>query len=91
MLTDKTKEDFIVWLNIQEIAPYAVMFDDLPKSVKKAYIINWLDSLQHEGERYFLQVFEKSFAIKTNFMGFDDITDQAIEICNNHYNKIKKE
>lgn len=89
MITDKTKEDFINWLNQQEIAPYAVMFDELPKAVKKAYIINWFDSLQHEGTIYFTQIFEKSFTIRANFMSFDDITDQTIDVCNTYYNRLK--
>lgn len=86
MLTEKAKEDFIKWcLN----NPQKTIVIEENKNWYKSDVIEWLDSLQHEGTRYFTQIFEKSFAIRTSFMSFDDITDQAIDVCNNYYNSLK--
>lgn len=46
MLTGKAKKEFTKWLSQQEVAPYAVMFDELPKSVQITYIIDWLDAVE---------------------------------------------
>lgn len=45
LLTYKAKEDFTLWLNNLNIAPYAVMFWDLPTNVQSIYIIEWFDSV----------------------------------------------
>ena len=45
ILTGKTKEDFILWLNNQPVAPYEVMLDDIPKCYLNALIIEWFDSV----------------------------------------------
>ncbi len=44
-LNGKAKQDFEKWLDIQEVAPYKVMFWDIPKIVQVAYIVEWLDSV----------------------------------------------
>jgi len=45
MLTNKAKIDFLNWLDKQDLAPYRVMFDDIPKFIQTAYIIQWLDEI----------------------------------------------
>ena len=45
MLTGKVKENFEKWLDNQNIAPYKVMFWDIPKIVQYAYIIEYFDSI----------------------------------------------
>lgn len=45
MLTDKCKKDFLIWLKAQDVAPYPVMFDELPDIIKKTYIIEYFDSV----------------------------------------------
>ena len=45
ILKGKTKEDFILWLNNQPVAPYEVMLDDIPKCYLNALIIEWFDSV----------------------------------------------
>jgi hypothetical protein len=46
LLNGKAKELFIIWLNNLNIAPYSVMFWDLPTNVQTLYIIEWLDSVR---------------------------------------------
>lgn len=36
------EKGFLVWLNSLDIAPYAVMFFDIPKIVQYSYIQKWL-------------------------------------------------
>jgi hypothetical protein len=45
-LSGKAKVDFEKWLDNQNVAPYKVMFYDIPKIVQHAYIIEWLDSVE---------------------------------------------
>ena len=45
ILTGKAKEDFILWLNNQPVAPYEVMLDDIPKCYLNSLIIEWFDSV----------------------------------------------
>ena len=44
ILTGNAKEDFGKWLEIQEVAPYRVMFDTIPDFIQIAYIVEWLDA-----------------------------------------------
>ena len=44
-LSGKTKEHFLNWLEIQDLAPYKVMFDSIPEFVQISYIVQWLDSV----------------------------------------------
>ncbi|MFV8336458.1 hypothetical protein ACNQF7_10285 [Flavobacterium sp. RSP29] len=45
-LSGKSKVDFEKWLENKDVAPYKVMFYDIPKIVQHAYIIEWLDSVE---------------------------------------------
>lgn len=93
MLTGKAKEDFDKWLFYERFNQQQITFSyfqKLDQNLQKALIVEWLDSLQHEGLRYFSQVFEKSFAIRISYMSFNDVVDQSIKICNDYYNNIKR-
>lgn len=88
MITDKCKEDFIKWLNQQEVAPYAVMFDELPKNVKCMYIVEWLDSI----EMYFwvyrseIGYWATSIERKAKYNDRNEALMNGIEIINLIYN-----
>jgi len=43
LLTGKSKEHFLEWLDKQDLAPYKVMFDEVPLIVQASYIIEWFD------------------------------------------------
>lgn len=45
ILTDKTKEDFLKWLENKDVAPYTSMFFDVPQIVQHSFIIEWFDSV----------------------------------------------
>jgi hypothetical protein len=45
-LSGKAKVDFEKWLDSKDVAPYKVMFYDIPKIVQCAYILEWLDSVE---------------------------------------------
>lgn len=45
LLNGKAKELFEKWLENQDVAPYKVMFYDIPIIVQQPYIIQWLDSI----------------------------------------------
>jgi hypothetical protein len=45
MLTLKSKEVFEKWLEKQEVAPYKIMFWDIPKIVQSSYITEWFDTV----------------------------------------------
>ena len=45
MLTLKAKDVFEKWLEKQEVAPYKVMFCDIPKIVQSSYITEWFDTV----------------------------------------------
>ena len=45
ILTGKAKLDFEKWLDKQNVAPYKVMFYDIPIVVQIAYLIEWFDSV----------------------------------------------
>jgi len=44
-MTNQAKIDFFKWLKEQPVAPYEVMFDDIPFTVQAAYVIEWFDSV----------------------------------------------
>ena len=43
LISDKCKLDFEKWLDIQSVAPYKVMFYDIPIVVQIAYLVEWFD------------------------------------------------
>ena len=43
LISDKCKLDFEKWLDKQEVAPYKVMFYDIPIIVQISYLIEWFD------------------------------------------------
>lgn len=45
LLTGKEKESFLEWLDKQDLAPYRVIFDEVPLIIQTSYIIEWLDSV----------------------------------------------
>ena len=45
ILTGKAKLDFEKWLDKQNVAPYKVMFYDIPIVVQIAYLVEWFDSV----------------------------------------------
>jgi hypothetical protein len=44
-LIGNAKVSFEKWLDIQDVAPYKVMFYDIPKIVQNAYITEWFDTI----------------------------------------------
>ena len=42
-ISDKCKLDFEKWLDRQNVAPYKVMFYDIPIVVQIAYLVEWFD------------------------------------------------
>lgn len=87
MLTDTAKQDFLKWLNEQEVAPYDAMFDELPLNVKSFYIIEWINSLQIKEYSIFEYSFKELFNRKENNVSFFEVVNDAIQFCNNYYNK----
>ena len=43
LISDKCKLDFEKWLDRQNVAPYKVMFYDIPIVVQIAYLVEWFD------------------------------------------------
>ena len=43
LISDKCKLDFEKWLDKQNVAPYKVMFYDIPIIVQIAYLVEWFD------------------------------------------------
>jgi hypothetical protein len=43
LISNKCKTDFEKWLETQEVAPYKVMFYDIPIIVQISYLIEWFD------------------------------------------------
>jgi len=43
LVSDKCKLDFEKWLDKQNVAPYKVMFYDIPVIVQIAYLVEWFD------------------------------------------------
>ena len=43
LISDKCKLDFEKWLDKQNVAPYKVMFYDIPIVVQIAYLVEWFD------------------------------------------------
>ena len=43
LISDKCKLDFEKWLDGQNVAPYKVMFYDIPIVVQIAYLVEWFD------------------------------------------------
>ena len=89
-LCNKSSEEGYFWDTLYEDQDIYGLFEKLPPVCQKSLIIQWLNTLQYKGENLFLSVFEKSFAIKSDFMSFDDITNQTIEVCNKIYNQSKE-
>jgi hypothetical protein len=93
-LNGKAKQDFEKWLDIQEVAPYKVMFWDIPKIVQVAYIVEWFDSIGfHIGrdtvDNYWLE--NSTFFERLEINGYDYIVilksiSEAIEKANELYN-----
>lgn len=44
-ISDKCKFDFEKWLDNQNVAPYKVMFYDIPVMVQIAYLVEWFDTV----------------------------------------------
>jgi hypothetical protein len=64
LLTGKCKSDFENWLENQNVAPYKVMFWDIPKIVQCAYITEWLDT-----NGYFIEITKDNERINTHVNG----------------------
>ena len=78
LLTDNAKVDFEAWLILQKVAPYKVMFWDIPKIVQCAYITQWLD---------LMQIYTEIIIIGYNFTF--KITDDVIHTTFEPYEKGK--
>jgi len=46
LLTGTAKDHFLSWLDLQDLAPYRVMFDSIPEFIQLAYIVQWLDTVK---------------------------------------------
>jgi len=75
LLSGMARVDFENWLEKQHVAPYRVMFWDIPKIVQNAYIIEWLDVLGYTIDR---DSYNKKMTI-TNWR--DGLEDQIIIDC----------
>jgi len=94
----QAKLDFLEWLEIQDLAPYVVMFDVIPEFVKHSYIIKWLDEINYIIEvqferntnQYFGYVLDLINGIKLNVSGNYhsrfEFNQSAIEKANEIYN-----
>jgi len=94
MLTDKCKIKFNNWLNSLQVAPYVVMFDDLPKIVQHAYLIEFFDSvgiiITHtyypKTKRFVSKIRTNRDYDSTSFGNRKNTTDRAIEKANKIFN-----
>lgn len=95
LLNGKARIHFINWLNNLQIAPYSVMFDDLPIIVQHAYIIEWLDSVKLQiiipkwvNDFYFKIEYAKSTYYESEFCydSRQEATEKAIKKANELYN-----
>ena len=98
MLTNKCKQNFEKWLEIQEVAPYKQMFWDIPTSVKHTYLQNFFDQekiifeIQYERNtnQYWGSVTDFIKGIKVditgNFKSREKATNSAVEKQNELYN-----
>jgi len=100
MLKGKSLELFETWLNNQEVAPYFVMFDSLPKIIQCAYIIDWFDNIniifeiqyERNTKQYFGSVTDVEKGIKQDVSGnfksrvlaMQKAIEIAVELINNN-------
>ncbi len=87
-----TNLGFLTWLNGLEIAPYSVMFFDLPKIVQTAYILKWLREIKiiqvnanREDDYWISEIIEFGSGNKHNRLcAYFNSHDEAIEAGINH-------
>ena len=93
ILTGKAKLDFEKWLDKQNVAPYKVMFYDIPIVVQIAYLIEWFDSVGiiitsdyfELNKGYYSEILDSNFAIvkPTRQEALTEAIKKANEIYNN--------
>jgi len=82
-LHGKVKEDFEKWLESKDVAPYKVMFYDIPKIVQQAYIIEWLDSIESLCfQEILLETYNNNYRMYPLNSIFKEAIKKAVEIYN---------
>ena len=92
ILTGKAKLDFEKWLDKQNVAPYKVMFYDIPIVVQIAYLIEWFDSVGiiitsdyfELNKGYYSEILDSNFAIVKPTR--QEALTEAIKKANEYYN-----
>ena len=93
ILTGKAKLDFEKWLDKQNVAPYKVMFYDIPIVVQIAYLIEWFDSVGiiitsdyfELNKGYYSEILDSNFAIVKPTR--QEALTEAIKKANETYNE----
>lgn len=100
LLTGKAKIDFNIWLieyyikNRKDYHKFSIELI-LKKHYRKteleqnALIIEWLDNMEYKGQRFYLTFFEFNLKHKLPNWGFKEISEKAIEQCNEFYNSLE--
>ena len=92
ILTGKAKLDFEKWLDKQNVAPYKVMFYDIPIVVQIAYLVEWFDSVGiyvtsdyfELNKGFYSEVLDSNFAIIKPTR--QEALIEAIKKANEYYN-----
>ena len=93
ILTGKAKLDFEKWLDKQNVAPYKVMFYDIPIVVQIAYLVEWFDSVGiyvtsdyfELNKGFYSEVLDSNFAIVKPTR--QEALTEAIKKANEIYNE----
>ena len=86
LINGKAKEDFLNWLDQQDLAPYKVMFDEVPLNVKLPYIIEFLETKKYEGIPLFTKCFNFYHIFRIESQSIFDVWIQSIQKSNEIYN-----
>ena len=93
ILTGEAKLDFEKWLDKQNVAPYKVMFYDIPIVVQIAYLVEWFDSVGiyvtsdyfELNKGFYSEVLDSNFAIVKPTR--QEALTEAIKKANEIYNE----
>lgn len=79
ILSDKCREDFLSEYGGQEW--------EFNEKYEMVLVIEFLDSKEYKGEKFFSYVFNLLNPISLVSMSHIDVCLQTIDLCNNHYNE----
>ena len=91
ILTGKAKEDFLKWYygKGNKKINFKAFSLDVAKSIQNALIIDFFDHMESNGERFYLTFFEFNLKHKLPNWGFKEISEKAIQQCNDFYNDLE--